>query len=93
MAAVIEALVLDAESKAARVQSIPMPEPGPGEVLVKVYAMALNLLDALYTFNPLGASGRVVGTDFAWTVIPSSLAPRVVVWELGRESQAFYRSM
>ncbi|KAF2801755.1 GroES-like protein [Mytilinidion resinicola] len=64
----MDALILDATSKTANVQRIPIPEPGPTELLVHVEAVALNPVDALYTFNPLGQTGRVVGTDFAGTV-------------------------
>jgi NADPH:quinone reductase-like Zn-dependent oxidoreductase len=65
----MDALILDASAKTANVQRIPIPEPGPKEVLVHVQAVALNPVDALYTFSPLGQTGRVVGADFAGTVV------------------------
>lgn len=65
----MKALILDAENKTANVQDLPVPSPGPGEVLVAVKAVALNPVDALYTFNPLGSTGRVVGSDFAGLVV------------------------
>jgi NADPH:quinone reductase-like Zn-dependent oxidoreductase len=64
----MEALLLDAELKTASISLINIPTPGPGEVLVKVHAIALNPVDSLYTYNPLGKTGRVVGSDFAGTV-------------------------
>jgi NADPH:quinone reductase-like Zn-dependent oxidoreductase len=64
----MNALVLDSESKTASVSSVNIPTPGPGEVLVKVHAIALNPVDSLYTYNPLGKTGRIVGSDFAGTV-------------------------
>ena len=73
----VQALVLNAESKTASVQSIANPEPGPGETVVKVHAIALNPVDALYTFKPLGSSGRVVGSDFAGIVEAVSAGSRL----------------
>jgi len=64
----MDALILDAAAKTANVQQVPIPEPGPNELLIHVEAVALNPVDALYTINPLARSGRVVGTDFAGTV-------------------------
>jgi NADPH:quinone reductase-like Zn-dependent oxidoreductase len=61
----MQALVLDTPRKTAIIQTIPIPTPGPDELLIKVIAVALNPVDALYTANPLGASGRTVGSDFA----------------------------
>jgi NADPH:quinone reductase-like Zn-dependent oxidoreductase len=64
----IEALLLDAEQKTASVEWIITPTPDHGEALIKVYAIALNPVDSLYTSNPLGETGRVVGSDFAGTI-------------------------
>ncbi|KAI9662351.1 MAG: hypothetical protein M1821_008518 [Bathelium mastoideum] len=65
----MKALVLDAERKAAFVQDMPKPIPQLQEVLVQVHAVALNPVDALYVSHPLGSTGRVVGSDFAGTVV------------------------
>lgn len=78
----MKALVLDAENKTASVRDLPLPSPGPNELLVAVKAVALNPVDALYTSNPLGSSGRIVGSDFAGLVVargppaPSSGSPQ-----------------
>jgi len=65
----MEALILDTANKTAIVKSdLSIPSLAPNEVLVLVHAIALNPVDALYTFNPLGQSGRIVGTDFAGTI-------------------------
>ncbi|KAF1810165.1 GroES-like protein [Eremomyces bilateralis CBS 781.70] len=61
----MQGLVLDTEQKTAFVKDIPIPEPGAGEVLIQVYTVALNPIDPLYVHNPLGATGRTVGSDFA----------------------------
>lgn len=65
----MKALILDAENKTAIVQDLPLPSPGPNEVLIAVKAVALNPVDALYTFNPLAPTGRIVGSDFAGLVV------------------------
>jgi NADPH:quinone reductase-like Zn-dependent oxidoreductase len=64
----MKALVLDAEHRTAHVAEIPKPAPAANEVLVQVHAVALNPVDALYAANPLGATGRVIGSDFAGVV-------------------------
>jgi NADPH:quinone reductase-like Zn-dependent oxidoreductase len=70
----MNALVLDVEAETASITSVNIPTPGPGEVLVKVHAIALNPVDSLYTYNPLGKTGRIVGSDFAGTVHQSDSA-------------------
>lgn len=72
----MRALVLDAENKTATVQDLPIPSsPGPNELLIAVKAIALNPVDALYTFQPLGSTGRVVGSDFAGLVVARGPTP------------------
>ncbi|KAI0399648.1 GroES-like protein [Xylaria palmicola] len=62
------ALVLDAEQKTAHLKSVPVPIPSSEELLVQVHYVALNPVDSLYTYNPLGSTGRIIGSDFAGTV-------------------------
>ena len=64
----MKALILDAERRAAEVKEVLIPQPAAGEILVRVRAVALNPVDALYTKYPLGRTGRVVGSDFAGVV-------------------------
>jgi NADPH:quinone reductase-like Zn-dependent oxidoreductase len=64
----MKALILNATLKPATDQEIPIPIPSPHELLVRVHYIALNPVDALYTFHPLGTTGRVVGSDFAGVV-------------------------
>ena len=61
----MKALTLDAERRTAHVQSIPEQYPPPNELLIRVRSVALNPVDSLYVFNPLGSTGRVIGSDFA----------------------------
>jgi NADPH:quinone reductase-like Zn-dependent oxidoreductase len=65
----MNALVLNTKHRTAVVTTIPKPAPGPTDILVRVHAVALNPVDALYTFHPLGSTGRVVGSDFAGTIV------------------------
>lgn len=71
--------MLDAPNRTAVVKTIPIPVPSATEILVQVHAIGLNPVDALYVAQPLGASGRVVGSDFAGTVhkLGSSVPPLV----------------
>ena len=64
----MRALLLDAEHKTANVKHVPIPEPGPEELRIRVEAVALNPVDSLYMYNPLGRTGRVIGSDFSGTV-------------------------
>ncbi|EXF85360.1 hypothetical protein CFIO01_02574 [Colletotrichum fioriniae PJ7] len=65
----MKALVLTPKDRSVLVQDIPTPEPGPREILVRVKAVALNHVDALYTSRPIAAQEyRVVGSDFAGEV-------------------------
>lgn len=71
----MEALVLNAEQKTTEVKTIPKPIPQQNEILIRVHSVALNPVDSLYVYNPLGSSGRVIGSDFAGIV--ESLGPFV----------------
>lgn len=71
----MKALTLDAENKTATVQDVAIPSPGPNELLIAVKAIALNPVDALYTSEPLGSTGRVVGSDFAGLVVARGPTP------------------
>lgn len=69
----MKALVLDAQRKTAHIEDRPLPLPGHDGrgfalVRIKVCAIALNPVDALYVANPLGDTGRIVGSDFAGIV-------------------------
>jgi NADPH:quinone reductase-like Zn-dependent oxidoreductase len=65
----MKALILNREQKTAAVQEVAKPTPAPLELLIKVQAIALNPIDALYVSHPLGATGRTVGSDFCGTVV------------------------
>ncbi|KAK3694159.1 chaperonin 10-like protein [Podospora appendiculata] len=83
----MKALILDAENHTASVQEVPKPQPGPGEAVIRVEAIGLNPIDALYTFHPLGATGRTVGSDFAGVVV--DVAPDVASLQPGQRVAGF----
>ncbi|KAH8589094.1 chaperonin 10-like protein [Bisporella sp. PMI_857] len=65
----MRALVLTSKDRSVSVQDIPVPVPGPKQILVHVQAVALNHVDLVYTVNPVAAQERrVVGSDFAGVV-------------------------
>jgi NADPH:quinone reductase-like Zn-dependent oxidoreductase len=67
--ATMKALVVTPKDKHVFVTDIPIPEPGPREVLIRVGAVALNRVDWLYTADPVAAQDyRVLGSDFAGTI-------------------------
>lgn len=68
----MHALVLLAEDQTAQVAQIPRPQPSDFEILVRIHVVALNPVDSLYVFNPLGSTGRIVGSDFAGVVEKTS---------------------
>ena len=68
--ATMRALVVTPKDKAVTVQDVPIPQPQPNQILVRVGAVALNRVDWLYTANPVAAQDRrVVGSDFAGEVV------------------------
>lgn len=65
----MKALLLDAANRTATLSTLPLPSPGPNELLIAVKAIALNLIDAQCTANALGSTGRIIGSDFAGLVV------------------------
>ncbi|CAJ2500882.1 Uu.00g037350.m01.CDS01 [Anthostomella pinea] len=51
----MKALILTTAEHTARVEEVPKPVPGSSELLIKVHAVALNPVDALYVACPLAA--------------------------------------
>ncbi|KAK2042643.1 zinc-binding dehydrogenase [Colletotrichum somersetense] len=85
MTGTMRALVSQGD-KTAKVQEIPKPQPGPGEILVKVSVVAQNPTDWKSTAG--APAGRIVGCDFSGTVDDPNGAPfhkgqRVAGWVHG----------
>jgi NADPH:quinone reductase-like Zn-dependent oxidoreductase len=70
----VQALILDIEQKTANVKKIPQRDPSPDEVLVQVHTVALKSIDPLYVADPLGSTGRIVGSDFAGIIASTGRA-------------------
>ncbi|KND88735.1 Zinc-type alcohol dehydrogenase-like protein C2E1P3.01 [Tolypocladium ophioglossoides CBS 100239] len=65
----MKGLVLTPSRREAKVEELPKPTPGPGEVLIHVRAVALNPVDGIYVSSPIAVQDkRVVGTDLAGIV-------------------------
>jgi NADPH:quinone reductase-like Zn-dependent oxidoreductase len=78
-AVVIQASGPPAQSLAYR--SEPVPQPGPGEVLVEVHAAAVNPLDVANALGLLGTSLPMIpGADFAAIVISAGDHTGQEVW-------------
>ncbi|KAK2012522.1 zinc-binding dehydrogenase [Colletotrichum eremochloae] len=85
MTGTMRALVTQGD-KTAKVQEIPKPQPGPGEILIKVSVVAQNPTD--WKTTAAASAGRIVGCDFAGTIADPNGAPfregqRVAGWVHG----------
>jgi NADPH:quinone reductase-like Zn-dependent oxidoreductase len=70
--------------EALAIREIPEPQPGPGEVLLRVKACAMNHLDVWATKNPTEqrfGGPRIMGSDVAGVV--EALGPGVTGYSLG----------
>ncbi|KAI1092822.1 GroES-like protein [Rostrohypoxylon terebratum] len=65
----MQALTLHPKSPSIQVEQLPIPVPGPDELLIRVAAVALNPVDWMFAAHPIAEQERrVLGTDFAGTV-------------------------
>jgi NADPH:quinone reductase-like Zn-dependent oxidoreductase len=81
----MRALVTAGGQKPPRVQSVPVPRPGAGEILVRVAAAAQNPADWKYALHQ--AAGRTLGGDFAGTV--AAVGDGVESYRLGDRVSGF----
>ncbi|KAI3595160.1 zinc-binding oxidoreductase [Moniliophthora roreri] len=79
--------LITAPGNTAVVAQIPIPEPGQGEIRIKVHSIALNHVDALYVAHPADKPGRVVGSDIAGVV--DKLGDGVSRWSIGDRVASF----
>src|SRR5882757_4795587 len=87
MTATMQAAILDGPKQPFRIAAIARPQPGPGEVLVKIAASGVNPLD---TKIRAGAAGHarhpfpaILGIDLAGTV--AAVGPGVTSFREGDE--------
>jgi NADPH:quinone reductase-like Zn-dependent oxidoreductase len=64
---IMHALVTAGKGCPAVVKSVPVPQVGAGELLVKVFAVALNPTD--WAHASVKEAGFILGVDFAGTVV------------------------
>jgi NADPH:quinone reductase-like Zn-dependent oxidoreductase len=80
----MDAVVIEASgppAQALAVRSEPVPEPGPGEVLVEVHAAAVNPLDLANAAGLLGTPLPMIpGVDFAGVVVSDGDLNGQEVW-------------
>ena len=80
----MDAVVIDASGppeQALAVRSVPVSEPGPGEVLVEVHAAAINPLDLANVAGLLGTPLPMIpGVDFAGVVVSDGDLNGEEVW-------------
>ena len=83
----MDAVVIQASGAPAQslvVRSEPVPQPGPGEVLVEVHAAAVNPLDVANIFGALGTPLPIIpGVDFAGIVVSDGDHLGQEVWGSG----------
>lgn len=60
--------LITAPGNTATVSLVPIPEPAPGELVVRVHSIALNPVDVLYVSEPSHPLGRTIGSDFSGVV-------------------------
>ncbi|KAK2779388.1 zinc-binding oxidoreductase [Colletotrichum kahawae] len=66
----MKALVLSPSERSVSIKETRIPSPGPREILIKICAVALNHVDALYVNNPIAAQDdRIIGSDFSGQVV------------------------
>lgn len=69
----MKALVLTPSTSSVDLCDVPMPVPGPKEVVIRVHSVALNPVDELYVNHPIAVQERrIIGTDFAGIVVGAS---------------------
>ena len=80
----MDAVVIQASGPPAQslaVRSEPVPEPGPGEVLVEVHAAAVNPLDVVNAAGRLGTPLPMIpGVDYAGVVVSDGDHTGQEVW-------------
>ncbi len=85
----MQALILDAKDAPFRLAEIPIPVPGPGQVLVRIAASGLNPLDAKIRAGAAAHArhpwGSILGIDLAGTIAALGPGPSAERFREGDE--------
>jgi NADPH:quinone reductase-like Zn-dependent oxidoreductase len=82
----MRALLTAGAPKLPVVEVVPTPEPGPGQLLIKVAAVAVNPTDQKHA-DEVKTAGLTVGVDCAGTIVAA--APDVTGFQPGERVAAF----
>ena len=63
------------------IEELPVPEPGPGEILVKISHSAICGTDVHAFLYDIAPAGAVMGHEFSGTV--AAVGPGVTAWKEG----------
>ncbi|MFL5665953.1 MAG: alcohol dehydrogenase catalytic domain-containing protein, partial [Ktedonobacteraceae bacterium] len=78
----MHAMVLEEFGGHLKAETRPVPEPGPGEVLVRVVACGAGLtLESIRQGHLGGSTPRIIGHEYAGTV--AALGTGVEHWQVG----------
>ncbi|HXY23238.1 MAG TPA: alcohol dehydrogenase catalytic domain-containing protein [Candidatus Acidoferrum sp.] len=76
------------EKSIVRVEEVPVPEVGPGEVLIKVAACGICGTDIKKIFHRYVEPPQILGHELAGTVV--AVAPGVTKWHIGDRVMSFH---
>lgn len=76
------------EKGVVRVEEVPVPEVGPGEVLIKVAACGICGTDIKKIFHAYVPAPQILGHELAGTVV--AVGPGVTKWRVGDRVMSFH---
>lgn len=65
----MKAIVLDPENRTTTLSTLPIPTPGPNELLIAVKAIAINDVNATSSSHPYGDKSSAIASELAGLVI------------------------
>jgi L-iditol 2-dehydrogenase len=76
------------EKGVVRVEEVPVPEVGPGEVLIKVAACGICGTDTKKIFHAYVPAPQILGHELAGTIV--AVGPGVTKWRVGDRVMSFH---
>src|SRR6202040_678992 len=76
------------EKGVVRVEEVPVPEVGPGEVLIKVAACGICGTDIKKIFHAYVPAPQILGHELAGTIV--AVGPGVTKWRVGDRVMSFH---